>query len=107
MRAMLTIMRRRNLSSNTMATLVLAWATKFEMVPNRTHRKRRNSKNGYGFSRVVRSARLSRRTKVARPVGEVGFCPLRKVVSQAMSSGLSLVHHSNGPWTNVHIILRR
>ena len=43
--AMLTIMRRRNISLNAMATLVLAWATGSEMVPNRTHCKRRR-KNG-------------------------------------------------------------
>jgi hypothetical protein len=45
-------MRRRKLSSNTMATLVLAPVTKLEMVPNRTHCKRRNSKNGHAKGTV-------------------------------------------------------
>jgi hypothetical protein len=45
-------MRCRKLSSNTMATWILARVTIFEMVPNRTHCKRRNGKNGHAKGTV-------------------------------------------------------
>jgi hypothetical protein len=56
----LTIIAVETLVEN-LTILVLACATRKEMVSNRTHRNRRNAKNNYTFSRIVRGQRVSPR----------------------------------------------